>query len=434
MVISSLFFGCLLGMFFDQTLNFHEQFQPYQNKPFLRSVLVFFEIGDVFHSWWFTTIVLLLALNLIACSIERLPSIWIDIRNPPLFIDDELLVTMPNQQKFIYSTLSSAQNIVSNMAPKNANVVKNGDAISYFWEKQKWGRLGVYIIHTALLLIMFGSMATTNMGVDGFMNIAEGHGEHYVQIKGPGSLLANAKLPFEVVCRDFRLRTFIDGSPMAFESDLEIWDPQAQHNPVLTKTIKVNDPLDYQGYTFYQASYQQRKGEEKVQLAIGEHGQEKLLYIVKIGDKIIMNNGATFSPVEVYDNYGGLGDAVKVNAKEPNVAETSFVVFRHYPEFDQLVRRGEFDLAYQGFDQVYATGLSVGKVPGIYSVFLGFALLFVGLYMAFRMRHRRYYLRIQPTVDGGAQLDLAAIAFRHERRFKDEFTALTKKLMDGKSE
>lgn len=432
-VISLLFFGCLLGMFFDQTLNFYQQFEPYENRPFIRTILVFFEIGDVFHSWWFTIIVLMLALNLIACSIQRLPQIWIDIRNPPLHLDDTLLQELPNKRLFHYQISEHAQQCLARIVPSKAHRVISGQTTSYFWERQKWGRLGVYIIHTALLMVMFGSMATTNLGVDGFMTIPEGRAEQYVQIKGPGSLLANANLGFEVVCRDFRLKTFVDGSPMAFESDLEIWDPKVDKNPVLAKTIRVNDPLDYRGYTFYQASYQPWKGEEKILLAIGEHGTEKLLYTVGLGEKIVMKNGSYFIPTEAYDNYGGLGEAIKVTSKSPTGEESSFVVFRQYPEFDRRVRRGEFDLSYQGVEQAYATGLSVGKVPGIYVVFSGFVLLFVGLFMAFQMRHRRYYVRFRPLADG-AEIDLCAIAFRHEQRFQDEFNALAQQFEEDKND
>lgn len=421
LVLLLLFFGCVLGMFFDQTLNFHEQFSPYEHRPWLRAILVFFEIGDVFHSWWFSVVVLLLALNLIACSLERLPPIWLDIRNPPLLLTENLWLSLLHKKAVHFAQWKEAQEKIANVVPKKVHMMQDGGKTYYFWEKQKWGRLGVYLIHIALLLIMFASIATTNLGVDGFMTIPEGQGEKYVRIRGPGGLAANAELNFSVICRDFRLRTFVDGSPLSYESDLEIWEPKSLHNPVIKKTIKVNDPLQYQGYIFYQASYQPWKGEEKVQLALGPHGQEKLVYNLRLGEKVRMSTGHSFSPVEIYDNYAGLGEAVKIRAEKKGQEDTHFVVFRQYPEFDQLVRRGDFDLAYLGLDQSFATGLSVGKAPGISVVFAAFLLLFIGLLMAFVLRHRRYYLSIEPDGHGGAQLRVAAIALRHERAFAAEF-------------
>src|SRR4030067_3296363 len=42
----------------------------------LYEVLNFFNLFDMYHSWWFSTILLLLVINLFACSLHRLPGIW----------------------------------------------------------------------------------------------------------------------------------------------------------------------------------------------------------------------------------------------------------------------------------------------------------------------------------------------------------------------
>ena len=41
-----------------------------------------FELYALFHGWWFTLLLVSLALNLIACSVERLPRIWYLLRFP----------------------------------------------------------------------------------------------------------------------------------------------------------------------------------------------------------------------------------------------------------------------------------------------------------------------------------------------------------------
>src|SRR3989338_3065019 len=70
-----------MGMFWDQTQTLEKHFEHIQS-PIVLKIFLFLELGDVFHSWWFGVLVLLLALNLIACSIARLPKIWVDARNP----------------------------------------------------------------------------------------------------------------------------------------------------------------------------------------------------------------------------------------------------------------------------------------------------------------------------------------------------------------
>src|SRR5207302_7149193 len=46
-----------------------------------------FELYDLFHSWWFTALLVSLALNLVACSLERLPRIWYLVRYPERRLD-----------------------------------------------------------------------------------------------------------------------------------------------------------------------------------------------------------------------------------------------------------------------------------------------------------------------------------------------------------
>src|SRR4030043_1396355 len=42
----------------------------------LYEALNFFSLFDMYHSWWFSAILLLLVINLITCSLKRLPGVW----------------------------------------------------------------------------------------------------------------------------------------------------------------------------------------------------------------------------------------------------------------------------------------------------------------------------------------------------------------------
>ena len=39
-------------------------------------ILKFLGFTDVYHSWWYISLLTLLAVNLVVCSIKRLPKIW----------------------------------------------------------------------------------------------------------------------------------------------------------------------------------------------------------------------------------------------------------------------------------------------------------------------------------------------------------------------
>ena len=422
--------GCLVGMFHDQTLTYEEHRNQWATAAWKLYLYTFLELNDVFHSWWFGFFVLVLALNLIACSIERLPKIWIDVHNPQMRLPDPRFHSMKHHVHLQVPNKEAGTKLMGQYF-KNEKALGapfvNGDTenIYYFREKQRYGRVGVYVIHVALLLIMFGSILTTNFGIDGMMMIPEGDGRRFVQSRGPGGLSASHDLGFRVQCNDFRLKTFTDGAPLDFESDLVIFDGRT-NRPLMQKTIEVNDPLEYQGYTFYQASYAPRSGEQLIKLNLGPHGGERLTYTLSVGESAVMADGTQFTPVEVMENYGGLGPAVRVQKVASDGKATHFNVFRYYPDFDQQVRRGQYDVLFLGFDRLYATGISVGKVPFYPIVLLGFVIMFLGMYMAFFMNHRRYWGRLKPLDNGDWELALVGIAKRHPYQFEDEFKKFNK--------
>src|SRR4030043_1030499 len=58
-------------------------------------VLRFFNLLDMYHSWWFSSILLLLVINLIACSINRLPGVLSQISRTRTGLEDSMLKALP---------------------------------------------------------------------------------------------------------------------------------------------------------------------------------------------------------------------------------------------------------------------------------------------------------------------------------------------------
>ncbi|MCP4499349.1 MAG: cytochrome c biogenesis protein ResB [Deltaproteobacteria bacterium] len=427
--------GSVIGMVFDQTKSYAEHKAEWGSGWLGRTYDVL-EFYDVFHSWWFAIVVVVLALNLIACSFERLPKIWIDIQNPTKELSDSQLVGIKHlyRQSLNAEQLEKAKGMVSGWF-KAAPLTQNDGKSFSFFERHRYARTGVYIVHISLLFVMFGSIFVTYNGVDGMIMIVEDTKGRHVRAKGPGGLNYSLALPFEIKCTDFRLKTFVNGAPMEFESDLEIYDKNAVSNPVVRKTIQVNDPLEYKGFTLYQASYNPIPGDQQVQLDICKFPKTEAdlpvyeecktdarnVHQVAIGDKVLMPDGTAFIPLEITREYRGLGSAVKVQKITKSGETSAFVVFRSYPDFDKDIRRGEYVVGFRGFDQQYATGVQVGKVPAINVVFGGFLFIFVGMFMAFFMSHRRYWMRITPKEDGTFVFEYAGAARRHQYAFEDEF-------------
>jgi cytochrome c biogenesis protein len=418
--------ACFVGMFFDQTLTYEQHAAQWASQAWKLKLFTFLEMNDVFSSWWFVLIIAYLLIAITACSIERFPKIYLDALNPKRDLDDDQLAGI----KHVYRKTVSGQDaaavssLFSRIFGARAYQRTQGAVTTLFFEKHRFARFGVYIIHAGLMMIFSGGILVNFTKIDGMMMVTEGRSGHMVRVWGPGRLPYSHELNFEVRCVDFRLKTFIDGAPMEFESDLEVIDPKSPVNPVLRKTIQVNDPLEYGGYTFYQASYNPIPGDQKVQLDVGVRGQDRKTFIVDIGERIDMADGTSFMPIEVVQNYAGLGAAVRVQETSAAGVVTTYFVFRSYPSFDRDVRRGLYDVQFRGFDQQYATGLQVGRVPFIPLVFAGFLVMFVGMYMAFFLSHRRYWARATTLANGTLEVVFGGAARRHQYAFEEEFSGL----------
>jgi cytochrome c biogenesis protein len=80
-------------------------------------------------------------------------------------------------------------------------------------------------------------------------------------------------------------------------------------------------------------------------------------------------------------------------------------------------------LQYRGAQKKMFTGLQVAKDPGVWIVWLGCALMVVGIYGAFLMSHRRVWIRIQ-----GGNVTIGGNANKNQGAFEQYFDVLTIKL------
>jgi len=63
----------ILGTIIQQGLSMERYKALY--SPGVFSVLKFFNIFNMYHSWWFTTLLILLSINIIVCTFKQVPRI-----------------------------------------------------------------------------------------------------------------------------------------------------------------------------------------------------------------------------------------------------------------------------------------------------------------------------------------------------------------------
>jgi len=391
---------------------------------------------DMYHSWWFVTLLALFAVNLIVCSLDRMPRVIRLMKEPikPLDTPDKkfpIMATATVNGK-PEDVRDSVLNAIQSMGfkPHNSPFAKGG--FQFYATKGGWTRLGVYITHLSILVIMVGAIIGIFFGFKGYLNLPEGYISDvaYTRAGQPH------KLGFSIKCEDFDVEFYgMSNAPKDYRSRLAVIK---NGKVVLRKTIEVNDPLKFEGYTFYQSSYGMVPGAEGYAILriIGPGGQEKTVY-KKIGETFqipgtnIIGKIIEFSPAIAFDNQGNPytysemmnNPAIYVEFTEKGKDKYAGWILRRFPSTWRLPdgNRVEF-IDYWG---VQYTGLQVRKDPGVWIVYLGCAIMAFGLYVAFFMSHRRLWVFVTPS---GKQTVIKVLGTANRNRVS--FQRAVEKMLD----
>lgn len=243
----------MIGTFINQGQTISQYKVIFGAKIF--ALLYWLGVLNIYGSWYFITLSVLLAVNLIVASANALPHALKAIFGPYPSFDEisakknhkaayEKFTTKKNNNEII-STLNS---VFGKPIVQNASGEENGKGELYY-SKNAVFRLSPYIAHLSILIIMTGVILNVIYGFRSSANINEGAKTNVAYLTTNGKPI---KLPFTIALDKYRTYYYPNGMPKAYVSTIGIIK---NHVRVLTGTIKVNHPLTYKGITIYQASY-----------------------------------------------------------------------------------------------------------------------------------------------------------------------------------
>jgi cytochrome c biogenesis protein len=352
------------------------------------SLLGFF---DLYHSWWFRALILLLVANILVCSIDRLQATWkiIFVRHPRFNLAryrqlknrvDSIHDGDAEQLKALYQPV-----IARRFRYHRTEETDEGFAI--YGERGRWTRLGVYVVHFSVVLLLIGGLIGSIFGFEGYVNIPEGERAQSIQLSNSNQKL---QLGFEIRCDDFNVDFYDTGAPKEFRSSLTIFK---QGKAVLQKDIIVNDPLRYEGISFFQSSYGNMPPNEAI-----------LNFTSKATGMVYSKRAVLNTPFVIGEDLGtfvlqkytrqanfrghNIGEAFVGVLTPPNGNAVEVTLPLKFPSFDRM-RKGNVFIAVADFVPRYYTGLQVSKDPGIWVVYAGFILMIVGIYITFFMSHQQ---------------------------------------------
>jgi cytochrome c biogenesis protein len=390
---------------------------------------------DMYHSWWFILLLYLLTVNLVACSIKRLPHIWKIITEPVTVMSEGLEKSLTNVATITSSHQSGQlkEQLSSFLKREFAEpVVTEADGVWHlFAQKTPWCRLSVYVVHLSVIIIFIGSLIGSLFGYKGFVNILEGETVSKVMLRSEKEL----DLGFSLRLEQFSVAKYATGAPKEFKSILTVLENGKPVPDYINARVIVNDPLTYKGITFYQSSY---GNAGNYYFTVSDlDGKNPLSLTVAGQSSANLPDGSSIHVTEATQDVspfakGLSGPAVQVERHTRDGKAESFVVYANHPELNiqHAQQHGSGPvLQYKGAEERMYTGLQVAKDPGVEVVWLGCLLMVVGIYIAFFLSHRRIWVRIQNgtvTVGGNASKNQGGFQLAFEGLVDRLKTDLTK--------
>ena len=360
-------------------------------------------IMNMYHSWWFVTLLLLLTVNLFLCSIKRLPAVLKYFSEPKIIYEEGL--NGESKLKIKGSPEETKKKILEIIGKKFSRCSeKDVDGASHFlFEKGRFGRLGVIVTHFSIFFIFIGSLVGSIWGFKGFLYLVEGEQSDTYWDKGKN---AEAPLGFTLKCEKAYV-TYYKGEgkrPKGWFSDLSVIK---DNKKAASKVIRVNDPLSYNGLYFYQANFGEG-GVSKISIEVTPRaGGEKKLFNVGMGKEFNPGMGirvkvAKFIPdfiingKEIVSRSDELNNPAALLDIEENGKTFSTWIFMKYPDFHPF-KETPFIFKLINIVGKNKTGLEVVYDPGVILIWIGCVLLVTGLYISFFVPHKRIWVKLDKS-------------------------------------
>ncbi len=385
---------------------------------------------DMYHSWWFISLLYVFSLNLISCSIKRLPHVFKFISEPTLVLGEGQRTSFPLKKEMTFSgSIEKGKERLAEFLGKEFSapvITEHNGEYHLFAQKTAWCRLGVYVVHLSILVIFIGAIIGSLAGYKGFVTIVEGTSVNSFERQNGQQM----PLGFEVLCEKFTVDFYANGAPKEFRSILTVLENGTPVPGYSQVKVIVNTPMTYKGITFYQSSYgQASEGGEHFITVTPRNGGTPEKITVRDNVAVTLKDGTTFKLLEATQEVrqfapGFSGPAARIEVTPKGAAPQTFIAFKNFPEVN--AQRGDaLIFSYDGTSAKQYTGLQVAKDPGVWVVWLGCALMVIGICIAFFMSHKRIWVVVSKghaRMYGNASKNQAAFQMQFEdisEKFKE---------------
>lgn len=354
-------------------------------------------LDDPLHSWWFTLLLALLALGVLAVAVDRLPREVAAVLRPSRRLTAPVEGGLRRVRRLPAGRDSAAEaaRVASAFRARgfHPETAEEGGTRYLFAERGRRARAGEWMALAGALWLLAVGIAGRFLEWDGTVEAEEGTTAAEVSRRAPGGLSARQRLPFAVRLDRLRAHRGGPGAPDAFRAQVSLLAPDGRE--IRTGDLGGGRPLRQAGMDLDLASWRELPGGARASLVLVDK-QTGVRRPARVGRGEPLPAGpVSFSVEEYTPSWRELGPAVRMRRTEGG-RSTEFLVFQARPDFDALNRPDRWGLEFQGLEKAYAATLRVAWRPLTEALAAGAALLALGLAVAASGVHRRLWARVEP--------------------------------------
>lgn len=422
-LIALIIVGSAIGTIFPQEMYIPQQLPPeqYYLEEYGTPGSIYYALGfhNLYTSWWYIGLIVMLTLSLIVVSIDRGVPLYKALKNQPVRRTERF---MKGQRLFGQGEGTDAQidEMEVSLKKKRYSVKRDGDAL--LAEKHRFGRWGPYVNHVGLVIFFLGAMLRVfpAFHTDTLEWVREGDtvsleatdGEYY---------LRNDQFILEMYDpenneEDAKFAAAIEKAgavPKNYETELTLFkktgtneDGSPQLEQVDVGSTKVNHPFKFEKYEVYQEQYSSRPEflSMSFMLADKQTGDEYGPFKVDLEnpEKSYDLDGVTVTLKDLYPDFE-VKDG-QPNTKSPRALNPAFFFNIESPEGEtesSLVgirlnvadEENRYDVQFAGTEMASTSGLRV-KSDSTYPILIvGATIFMIGIVMGMYWPHRRVWIR-----------------------------------------
>lgn len=388
-------------------------------------------LTDVFHSWWYLSLLVALGINLIVCSARRVFPTLKRVWEWPKELKEDNIKKLPINCELPMSEHCQLDIVEKKLKEKKfrTRVVNN----TVLGIKGSWHRFGSSVTHVGILLLLIGSGASIACGFNGFVQLQENEGfylanlgndETQIRSTEYGNWIVNiSKMPvwfgglppYLVKVNKTWREDYETGQPKQWYSDLSVYDRGKNKKELKRKVIHVNDPLSFGGLDIYQSNWGKFArisfNNESFTLPLEKFGNEEIILLPLNNDVALK---FLLTPHEVLEVYSVMLSNVM---KQKPLGKV---------EMNEKLTLGPMNIGFLGTETL--TGLQFKSNPGGFLMYSALFIIIIGVLIAFGSK-KQIWATVNET---DRKIIIGGVSDRAKEKFFNEFHEIISEILSEK--